>query len=62
MGRTLKVGLVGAGMFGGDVHMRTFCQLEQNGLLPWLGRLGLDTMARALGDVDVRFVGLATRS
>jgi predicted dehydrogenase len=62
MARTLKVGLVGAGMFGGDVHMRTFCQLERSGLLPWLGRLGLDTMARALGDVDVKFVGLATRT
>lgn len=61
-GRTLKIALVGAGMFGGDVHMRTFCQLERNGLLPWLGRLGLDNMARSLGDIDVRFVGLATRT
>jgi len=62
MSRTLKIGLVGAGMFGGDVHMRTFCQLERGGLLPWLGRLGLDNMARALGDIDVQFVGLATRT
>ena len=62
MSRILKIGLVGAGMFGGDVHMRTFSQLERGGLLPWLGRLGLDTMARALGDIDVQFVGLATRT
>lgn len=62
MKRTLEIALVGAGMFGGDVHLRTFCQLEKSGLLPWLGRLGLDTMARTLGDIDIRFVGLATRT
>jgi len=62
MERTIKVGLVGAGMFGGDVHMRSFCQLQANGLLPWLGRLGLDNMARALGDVHVAFTALATRT
>ena len=62
MSKTLKIGLVGAGMFGGDVHLRTYCQLEQNGLLPWLGRIGLDNMARPLGDIDVKFVALATRT
>ncbi|GMW00180.1 MAG: hypothetical protein AMXMBFR84_13180 [Candidatus Hydrogenedentota bacterium] len=62
MTRVLTVGLVGAGMFGGDVHMRTFCQLHLNGLTPWLGRLGLDTLARPLGDVEIRFIALATRS
>ncbi|HRK34047.1 MAG TPA: Gfo/Idh/MocA family oxidoreductase [Candidatus Hydrogenedentes bacterium] len=62
MKRTITVGLVGAGMFGGDVHLRTFSQLQQNGLLPWLGRLGLDDKARALGDIDVQFVALATRT
>ena len=62
MSRTIKIGLVGAGMFGGDVHLRTYAQLQQNGLTPWLGRLGLDTMARPLGDIDVQFVGLATRT
>jgi len=62
MKRTITIGLVGAGMFGGDVHLRTFSQLQQNGLLPWLGRLGLDDKARALGDIDVRFVALATHT
>lgn len=62
MARTLKLGLVGAGMFGGDVHLRTFQQLEANGLTPWLGRLGLDNMARALGDIQVEFAALATRT
>ena len=60
--RSLKIGLVGAGMFGGDLHLRTYCQLEQHGLLPWLGRLGLDNMARRLGDVQVQFVALATNT
>ena len=62
MSRILKIGLVGAGMFGGDVHLRTYCQLQQNGILPWLGRLGLDNMARALGDIEVDFVALATNT
>jgi len=62
MKRTLTVALVGAGMFGGDVHLRTYCQLERHGLLPWLGRLGLDTLARPLGDVEIRFVALGTRT
>lgn len=62
MQRQIKIGLVGAGMFGGEVHLRTYCQLEKNGLTPWLGRLGLDDMARKLGDIDIQFVGLATRT
>ena len=62
MSRVLKIGLVGAGMFGGDVHLRTYCQLQQNGILPWLGRLGLDNMARALGDIQIDFVALATNT
>lgn len=62
MARTLKVALVGAGMFGGDVHLRTYCQLQQHGILPWLGRLGLDDKARALGDIHIEFVALATNT
>ncbi len=60
--KTLKIALVGAGMFGGDVHLRTYCQLEKSGLAPWLGRLGLDIMARRLGDIDIEFVALGTRT
>jgi predicted dehydrogenase len=62
MGKNLSIALVGAGMFGGDVHLRTYCQLERNGLLPWLGRLGMDDKARALGDIDIACVALATRT
>lgn len=62
MEKTIRIALVGAGMFGGDVHLRAYCQLERSGLAPWLGRLGLDAMARRLGDVQVRFVALGTRT
>lgn len=62
MTRKLTIALVGAGMFGGDVHLRTYCQLEQNGLLPWLGRLGLDDKTRALGDIEIECVALATNT
>lgn len=62
MEQVLKVGLVGAGMFGGDVHLRTYSQVQQYGLAPWLGRLGLDNMARVLDQVEVQFVALATNT
>lgn len=60
--RTLKIGLVGAGMFGGDVHLRAYMQMQAFGLLPWLGRLGLDDKSRMLGDITVQFVALATNT
>ncbi len=62
MARTIRIGLVGAGMFGAGVHMRAYAQLQQSGIAPWLGRLGLDPLARELADVDVQFVALATHS
>lgn len=62
MAREVRIGLVGAGMFGGDVHLRTYAQIQQHGLLPWLGRLGLDYLARELRDVEVRFVALGSRT
>ncbi|MBI2424610.1 MAG: Gfo/Idh/MocA family oxidoreductase [Candidatus Hydrogenedentes bacterium] len=62
MAPKLHIGLVGAGMFGSDVHLPVYCQLEQYGLQPWLGRLGLDAMARRLGDIEIEFVALATRT
>ena len=60
--RVLTIGLVGAGMFGGDVHLRTYAQLQRGGLPPWLGRLGLDDRARELGDIRVNFVALSTNT
>ncbi len=62
MKKEITIALVGAGMFGGDVHLRTYCQLEKNGLVPWLGRLGLDPLARQLGDIEIHFVALGART
>src|SRR5438876_4369788 len=60
--RTLKIALVGAGMFGGDVHLRAFADLQRSGLAPYLGRLGLDEYSRPLADVRFELVAVATRS
>ena len=62
MSRTLNIGLVGAGMFGSEVHLPAYLQFHRYGLAAWLGRLGLDPLARDLADVDTRFVALATRT
>src|SRR5437667_12448025 len=60
--RTIKLALVGAGMFGGDVHLRAFADLQRSGLAPYLGRLGLDEFARPLADVKFDLVAVATRT
>ena len=49
-------------MFGGEVHLPTYAQLQRNGLIPWLGRLGFDDRARELGDIEIEFVALASRT
>lgn len=59
---TITIALVGGGMFGGEVHLRTYAQIQQYGIAPWLGRLGLDALAPALKDVAFRFVALATNT
>ena len=38
--RTVKIALVGAGMFGGDVHLRAYADVQRSGLAPYVGRLG----------------------
>lgn len=60
--RKIKIGLIGAGMFGGDVHLRTYADLQRSGLAPWLGRLGLDDFAREFADVHFELIGVATRT
>jgi predicted dehydrogenase len=60
--RRIKIGLIGAGMFGGDVHLRAFADLQRSGLSGFLGRLGLDEYSRPLADVEFDLVAVATRS
>jgi len=60
--KSIKIGLVGVGMFGGDVHLRTYADLQRCGISPYLGRIGLDDFARATSDVYFELVGVCTRS
>ncbi|MCH8295618.1 Gfo/Idh/MocA family oxidoreductase [Candidatus Poribacteria bacterium] len=60
--RTIRIGLIGAGMFGGDVHLQTYANLQRSGIAPWLGRIGMDDFARQFADVRFELVGVATRT
>ncbi len=62
MERTLKIALVGAGMFGGDVHLRAYADLQSAGISPQLGRIGLDRWARDMGPIRFELVAVATRT
>jgi predicted dehydrogenase len=62
MQKTIKIALVGAGMFGGDVHTRAYADLERTGISPQLGRLGLDDWARDLADIRFELTAIATRT
>src|SRR6266568_4842061 len=62
MEATIKIALVGAGMFGGDVHARAYADLQWAGISPQLGRVGLDSWARDLAPVKFELVAVATRS
>src|SRR5438552_13616045 len=59
---TIKIALVGAGMFGGDVHLRAYADLQRFGIAGQLARLGLDAHARDFADVKFELVAVATRS
>ena len=48
-----RLRLVGAGMFGGDVHARAYADLQRAGISPQLGRVGLDHWARDLAPDQV---------
>ncbi len=62
MERTIRIALVGAGMFGGDVHARAYADLVRAGIGPQLGRIGMDDFARSLSDVRFELVAVATRT
>jgi predicted dehydrogenase len=60
--RKIKIALVGAGMFGGDVHLRAYADVQTSGIVPFTGRIGLDHLARELADVQFELVAIATRT
>lgn len=62
LNRTVRIALVGAGMFGGDVHLRAYADLQRVGLAPFLARLGMGEFARPLADVRFELVAVATRT
>src|SRR6185436_4036265 len=59
---TIKIALVGAGMFGGDVHLRAYADLQRFGIAGQLARLGLDQHARDFAAVKFELAAIATRS
>jgi len=62
MHNTIKIALVGTGMFGGDVHARAYADLQRGGLSPQLGRVGLDGWARDLAPIKFQLVVVAART
>ncbi len=60
--RTLKLALVGGGMFGRDVILRCLADVERFGIAPYLGTAGLDHHARELAAVCYEVVGIGTRT
>jgi len=62
MDKTIKIALVGTGMFGGDVHLRAYADLQRAGISPQLGRVGLDHWARGLASVKFELVAVAART
>ncbi len=62
MDATIKIALIGTGMFGGDVHARAYADLQRGGISPQLGRVGLDGWARELAPVKFQLVAVAART
>jgi predicted dehydrogenase len=62
MSGKIKIGLVGAGMFGGDVHLRTYAGLQRFGIAPQLARIGMEQWARDFAPVTFELAAVATRS
>jgi predicted dehydrogenase len=58
----IKIALIGAGMFGGDVHLGAYADLQRSGLAPQLGRIGLDHWGRGLAPVSFELAAVAAHS
>ncbi len=62
MDRTIKIALVGVGMFGGDVPARACADLQRAGISPRLGRVALDKWGRDFAPIKFRLVAVAART
>ena len=60
--KVIRIALIGAGMFGGDVHARAFADVQRNGIAGILARLGLDDFVRDVAPVRFELVAIATRT
>jgi predicted dehydrogenase len=62
MASVIRIALIGAGMFGGDVHARAYADLQRAGISPQLGRIGLDDWAREFAPIQFQLEAIATRT
>lgn len=60
--KKIRIALIGAGMFGGDVHARAYADVQKYGVAGTLGRVGLDRWTRDFAGVEFELVAVATRS
>lgn len=60
--KTIQIALIGAGMFGGDVHARAYADVQKYGVAGTLGRVGLDRWTRDFAGIEFELVAVATRS
>ncbi|MDW8308285.1 MAG: Gfo/Idh/MocA family oxidoreductase [Verrucomicrobiales bacterium] len=59
---TINIALLGAGMFGGDVHLRAYADLQRFGIAGQLTRIGLDARAREFAPIRFELVAVGTRT
>ncbi|WP_240772758.1 Gfo/Idh/MocA family protein [Phragmitibacter flavus] len=62
MSQPIKIALVGVGMFGGDVHARTYADLQRFGIGGQLARIGLDAWTRDLAPLHFELTAIAART
>ena len=60
--RTLRVAVVGGGMFFEEVIGSTLMDFERYGIAPYLGSIGQGRLARDLADIGIEFVAIGTHS
>jgi predicted dehydrogenase len=58
----IRMALVGGGMFGRDVVLRSLADVERCGIAPYLGTAGLDQYAKPLSPIEYRVVAVGTRT